>query len=168
MLFCWMLLFTGARLSEISNIQLKHLDFSNKTVAIRSLKLRKKGVFRELPLPDLVLSQLHHYLLNTLSIKVSLYAKELKSEHRRLWRFSTRSASRYVKHAMDKAEIVGVKASALGLRHGFAVEAVTKVPITLVKRWLGHTHLETTEIYLNVVGLEERIMAERMWEGMMK
>ena len=64
---------------------------------------------------------------------------------------------------MIKSDIFGKQASAKGLRHGFAVHAVSVAPLTLVKKWLGHSRLETTEIYLGVIGLEERAMAKRMW-----
>ncbi len=37
------------------------------------------------------------------------------------------------------------------------------VPITLVKRWMGHARLQTTEIYLDVIGPEERNLARKMW-----
>ena len=81
----------------------------------------------------------------------------------RLWSFSLRTASRQIKRVMKIANIKGVRGCAKGLRHGFAVNAVTKVPLTLVKKWLGHSSLKTTEIYLNIVGAEEREIASRIW-----
>lgn len=64
---------------------------------------------------------------------------------------------------MLKAGISGIRASAKSLRHGYAVNAVQKAPITLVKKWLGHGSIETTAIYLNIVGIEERKIAETVW-----
>ena len=65
---------------------------------------------------------------------------------------------------MEDAGLVGVKASAKGLRHAYGVQAaMTQVPITRIKTWLGHSSLETTEIYLDVAGAEDRAIAERMW-----
>jgi integrase/recombinase XerD len=56
-------------------------------------------------------------------------------------------------------------ASPKGLRHGFAVACLMqKVPLTAVKRWLGHARLETTAIYLDVSGSEEREFAKRLWQ----
>ena len=57
----------------------------------------------------------------------------------------------------------GPHASALGLRHGFAVHAITKVPITLVQRWMGHADASTTAIYLQIRGEEEREWAKKLW-----
>ena len=81
----------------------------------------------------------------------------------RLWEYSLRSAARYIKEVMIEANITGVRACSRGLRHGFAVNAVRIVPITLVQRWLGHSNLETTAIYLNVIGCEEREFAMKIW-----
>ena len=51
------------------------------------------------------------------------------------------------------------------LRHSFGVNAFqSNVPPHLVQRWLGHASLRTTAIYGNVIGPEERAIAERMWK----
>ena len=134
---------------------LKSLDFSNKTIILRTLKRRRNDIFRQIPVPDI--------LLNDLDVYISLQATHMKQRAGGLWQFSTRSASRYVKKTMHDAGVEGVRASALGLRHGFAVHAVTKVPITQVQKWLGHAHLQTTAIYLDVSGTEERELAKMLW-----
>ena len=151
-LFCQTLYFTGARISEVYNLMPLFIDYSNKTIVIETLKKRKKGIYREIPVPISILNDLQTFIQDN-----------SKNEDSRLWEFSLRTASRYVKEAMLKSHIVGKQASAKGLRHGFAVHAVSKVPITLVKKWLGHSRLDTTEIYLGVICLEERVMAEKMW-----
>ena len=153
-LFCQLLYYTGARIAEIHHLKTGSIDFSNKTVIIESLKKRKKGVFREIPLPIHLLESLQCYIDNLDHNNV------LETS---LWAFSLRTASRQVKRVMVKAQISGVQSCARGLRHGFAVHAITVVPITMVKKWLGHASLETTEIYLNAVGTEEREIAQRLW-----
>ena len=153
-LFCQLLHFTGARIAEIHNLTSDSIDFSNKTVILESLKKRKKGIYREIPLPDLILEDLNMYI-NSLQIETK--------DCTYLWSFSLRSASRHIKRIMNEVQITGVRSSSRGLRHGFAVYAVARVPLTLVKKWLGHAALETTEIYLNVVGAEEREIAKRIW-----
>lgn len=154
-LFCLMIYFTGARISEGVNLNVSSLDFSNKTVIIQTLKRRKKGIYRQVPLPDFLLQELKSYI------------EIRKSHHRyssnRLWFFSTRTASRHIKSVMEQAGIDGHKASSRGLRHGFAVQAVMTVPITQVQVWLGHAHLQTTSIYTRVSGIEERELAEKLW-----
>jgi integrase/recombinase XerD len=37
------------------------------------------------------------------------------------------------------------------------------VPLNFVQRWLGHSRMETTAIYLQAIGDEERAIAARMW-----
>jgi integrase/recombinase XerD len=51
-----------------------------------------------------------------------------------------------------------------GLRHGFVVACIGQnIPLTTVQKWLGHSRLETTAIYLSVAGEEEREFAKRLW-----
>lgn len=155
-LFCQLLYFTGARIAEIHNLKIQNIDFSNQTVVIETLKRRKRGIFREIPLPDLLLEILNTYINNMSSNQEEFLC---------LWKFSLRSASRYVKEVMIEAGITGARASSRGLRHGFAVHSINIAPITLVKKWLGHSRLETTAIYLNVVGTEEREIAKKVWSN---
>lgn len=149
-LFCQLLFYTGARLSEIYNLTTDSIDFSNETVVIETLKKRQRGVFREIPLPIHLLYELEKYI-------------GALNGRKALWLFSIRTASRRVKAIMMDAGITGNRCCSRGLRHGFAVHAVDKAPLTLVKKWLGHSSLETTEIYLNVIGLEERAIAKKVW-----
>ncbi|MFY0601641.1 MAG: site-specific integrase [Cyclobacteriaceae bacterium] len=151
-LFCQLLYYTGARISEIHNLTVDNIDISNGTVIIESLKKRKRGVYREIPVPNFLLKDLIGFI------------EEMQFRHDdSLWWFSLRTASRRIKSAMDAANINGIRSCAKGLRHGFAVYAVTRVPLTLVKKWLGHSSLKTTEIYLNIFGEEEREIARSLW-----
>ncbi len=71
---------------------------------------------------------------------------------------------------MAAAGIKGPQATAKGLRHGFAVACVLvepPVPLNVIQRWMGYTHICTTAIYLQVVGEEERRLAARLWGGLM-
>ncbi|WP_408042365.1 tyrosine-type recombinase/integrase [Tenacibaculum litopenaei] len=121
-LFCQLLFYTGARISEIHNLTVDRLDFSNKTVVLETLKKRRRGVFREIHLADFLLEDLEMFPQN-------LHAAQCPQK---LWCFSLRTASRYVKAIMVEAEIDCVRGSSKSLRHGYAVNAVQKAPITLV------------------------------------
>jgi integrase len=70
-----------------------------------------------------------------------------------------------VKHVMADAKIAdGPHATPKGLRHGFGIHAIRSgVPLNLVQRWLGHSSMTTTAIYLQAIGDEERTIAARMW-----
>lgn len=151
-LFSQLLYYTGARIAEIHNLTTRNIDFSNKTVVIETLKQRKQGVYREIPLPDFLLEELALYI-DAITQKEKIM--------RLLWQFSLRSASRYIKSIMHDAEIY--EGSAKSLRHGFAVHCINFAPISTVRKWLGHSSLETTSIYLDVTGVEEREIAEKIW-----
>ncbi|OIQ19385.1 MAG: hypothetical protein BM557_06310 [Flavobacterium sp. MedPE-SWcel] len=153
-LFCQLLYYTGARIAEIHNLTTGSIDFANGTVVLETLKKRKRGIYREIPLPESLLNDLQGY--------VDFLSNQNKQEQG-LWAFSLRTGSRLIKAAMKKAGINGVRSCARGLRHGFAVYAVNRVPLTMVKKWLGHASLTTTAIYLDVMGMEEREIAKRIW-----
>ena len=52
------------------------------------------------------------------------------------------------------------------LRHAFGVDGTQqRVGLSLLKKWLGHAKLETTEIYATPIGIEERKLARFMWRG---
>ncbi len=140
---------TGARMSEVLHLQADNIDLSNGCIVFESLKKRKNGVFRAVPAPK------DH--LNNLD-------KLICKNGGHLWSFSRRTGVRLVKMVMQKARIEGVQACSKGLRHSFAIAALHEnIPLTLIKKWLGHSSLATTEIYLDAIGAEERAFAKRMW-----
>ncbi len=156
-LFCQLLYYTGARIAEVHNLTTANIDIANGTVVMETLKKRQRGFYREFPLPDHLLRDLREYVGNY------RYSDESASP---LWTFSLRTASRYVKAIMHKAGITGIRSCARGLRHGFAVHAAVNkvVPISKVKKYMGHASIETTAIYLDVIGEEEREIFRRIWQ----
>ncbi len=67
---------------------------------------------------------------------------------------------------MDRAKIPdGPHKTAKGLRHGFGVAAVQAgVQLNMIRKWMGHSTMETTAIYTTALGDEERAIAARMWK----
>jgi integrase len=123
----------------------------NSAVIFETLKRRTHGFFRAVPVPD-----------ELMDILCSL--KEGKDPTERLWKFSRPTAYRMVKAKMRLAQIEGGMASPKGLRHGHGVACVAvKIPLTTIQKWLGHARIETTAIYLDVLGEEERMLARRLW-----
>ncbi|MEM9814719.1 MAG: tyrosine-type recombinase/integrase [Pseudomonadota bacterium] len=152
--FCAMLYWTGCRPSEARAVTPDHLDLEVCSVVLRSLKKRgeEKGRhFRCIPLPTAFLGEL-------------AAAHDLSCVEQRLWPFSRSTAWRRVHTVMAAAGLEGPKACAKGLRHSYGVTAaLSSVPETRIKKWLGHASLATTEIYLDMGGPEDRAIAERMW-----
>jgi len=142
---------TGCRISEALNTTSRQIDLTSKEIVFETLKQRKRGSFRAVPLPEEVISVLCRLTAG-------------KSASTKVWEFSRSTGYRFIKATMASANIRGVMASPKGLRHGFAVACLENgVPLTTVKKWLGHARLETTAIYLDVSGQEERKLAERVW-----
>jgi integrase len=155
--FCQTLGESGARISEILAVTPAAIDLENG-VAIRTLKRRKRGIIRQVPLPGELLAKLDD--------EFKLHESQLDSDlaNQRIWRFSRTTAWRYIKHVMADAGISGTPAMPKGLRHGFGVNAFQcNIPPHLVQRWMGHASLRTTAIYCDVIGPDERAFAARMW-----
>ncbi len=153
---CLTLAYSGCRLSEALNLTAYDVEVSGGLIAVRSLKKRGKIAIRQVPAPPGLLADL---------ADVHGLAEIYRSEPaRRLWTWHRTRAWQLVKAVMAVANVYHLPASPKGLRHGFGVHAVLSgVPLTMIQKWLGHANIATTAIYLDVLGPEERAIAERMW-----
>ena len=158
--FCEMLYWTGCRPSEALGLTAQHIDLDENMVIIRSLKKRgsQKGRhYRPIPLPQEFVERLDtlHYIRQ----------QQLEPDMRTpLWPFRRTTAWRRIKTVMEAAGINGTKACGRGLRHAYGVHAaLSDVPETRIKKWLGHESLDTTEVYLDMATHEDRMLAEKMW-----
>jgi len=149
--FCLTLFYTGCRISEGLNLTAERVELTGGAIVFETLKRRKRGHFRSVPIPD-SLPRLLGQVLTGLEPSA------------RIWEFSRTTAYRLVKERMKLAGIGGGMACPKGLRHGFAIACIGKnIPLTTVQKWLGHAKLETTAIYLDATGDEERELAKRLW-----
>ena len=151
-MFCLLIFWTGMRLSEAQNIKVENFDFDENKVVVQSLKKREEIKFRQIPLPQVFLQKLKSFV---------------RDNHltESLWKKSNRSHSRYIKGIMEQAKIIGPQGSAKGLRHSYAVHCISRnIPLPLIQRWMGHESITTTIIYTQLVGIEERAFAQRIWE----
>lgn len=154
-IFCMVMLETGCRISEALNIKACHIDIKNMSITLETLKKRKKGCFRTIPVSN--------NLIKKIDKKFEISNGTIHYNDN-LWNWSRMTAYRNVMSAIRLANIDGPQAMPKGLRHGFAVAALeADVPITLVQKWMGHADLRTTAIYTEVLGEEERRIASRMW-----
>lgn len=159
-LFCLTLAWSGGRISEVLALTPAAIDIESGVASIETLKRRRRGVVRQVPLPPSVLRDLD---------RAFMLRRRQRDPHlatARLWTWSRTTAWRRVKEVMAAAGISGTPAMPKGLRHSFGVNAFqVNVPPHLVQRWLGHASLRTTAIYADVMGPEERAFAARMWSG---
>jgi integrase/recombinase XerD len=150
---CMTLAYAGCRLSEALALTAARVDLAAGVLVFESLKKRRTGVFRSVPVPPTMVHGIRE-----------LHARRAKGRGVRLWPWSRMTGWRAVHAVMQAAGLEGVPASPKGLRHGFGVAAVTAgIPLNLVQKWLGHAQLSTTAVYANAVGAEEKDIARRMW-----
>ena len=157
-LFCLVLRWSGARISEALAVTPAAIDIDTGVVSIETLKRRRRGIVRQVPLPPDVIRELNCVF------RLRAVQRDPELVNERMWRFSRTTAWRYVKAVMAEAGIIGTAATPKALRHGFCVHAIqSSVPLDLVRRWLGHASLKTTSIYADLVGPEQQAFAMKMW-----
>jgi integrase/recombinase XerD len=160
--FCYVLAHTGCRISEALQLVGERIDFAAGAIVFESLKKRKRGVYRAVPVPPAVLEMLA--MVHGLKDKKKKTAAKKEKSPPPLWDFGRTTAWKKVLAVMKAAGVKGPQATPKGLRHGFGVAAIQAgIPLNLLQRWLGHAQLTTTAIYANAVGPEERNIAARMW-----
>jgi integrase/recombinase XerD len=154
--FCLTLAFTGARISEALALGTERIDASNEAIVFETLKQRRRGIFRAVPVPRRLIEFI-----------AAATGTPKHQSHPHIWPWHRTMAWKHVKRVMKKAGIADALCKPKALRHGFAVDAGQNgVPLNIVQRWLGHARIETTAIYANAIGDEERALAERMWTGL--
>lgn len=145
---CYVLAYTGCRISEALELSPNRLDTENLSLRFRTLK-RRRLLFRMVPIPDFLIA-----MLRTLSAEAE----------DRYWPIHRSTAWRLIHRVMANARIAGPMATCKGCRHSFGIIGATRnVPGPILQRFMGHASLSTTAIYLDAVGSEEREFAQRMW-----
>jgi integrase/recombinase XerD len=156
---CMTLAYAGCRLSEALALTVERVDLAVGVLVLESLKKRRTGIYRAVPVPPALLAALD--LVHGVR---ELQSRRGKGRGIRLWPWSRMTGWRAVHAIMEAARLDGPHASPKGLRHGFGVAAVSAgIPLNLVQKWLGHAQLSTTAIYADAVGEEEQSIAARMW-----
>jgi len=127
---------TGIRVSELINIKKNNIDFENDEITIRWLKNRK-AIFRVIPL--------HHSFKNSLW----MYCAKLKYDDKLF------SITRQRVDQLCKKYHLG---HCHKIRHSFAINFLRQSdsPMALLelKNLLGHSKIETTMVYLQVVPMQ--------------
>lgn len=147
-LYCYVLACTGCRVSEALSLTKQNLDPSMNLIIFETLKQRKRGVYRAVPVPPRLIELLLDLPAN-----------------KKLFTFSRYTCWRFIKRSMYEAGIMGTgHAMPKAIRHSFGIgHAQTKTPPNMTQRWFGHAKIETTHIYMNASGEEERAFASSIW-----
>ncbi len=158
--FCAVLVFCGPRISEALSLTHERIDYGDSAIVFETLKRRMRGIMRAVPVPPELLD-----LLNSVHHCRTARVDEQQTGER-LWSWSRTTAWRKVREVMEQAEIPLHLRKPKALRHGFGAAAATNsVVITLIKKWLGHARIETTEHYTMLLGREERMLAKGTWRN---
>jgi integrase/recombinase XerD len=157
--FCGTLAHTGCRISEALALTADRVDIDDGVLVFESLKKRRKGVYRAIPVPPAFLAT-----LDTVHDLKAARSGPNSGKGVYLWPWSRPTGWRYVRAVMKAAGVEGIHATPKGLRHGFGIKAVvSNVPLNMTQKWLGHAQLATTAIYADATGPEEKQLAQRMW-----
>ena len=147
-LLCRFLYFTGSRVTEAISMNLSRIDIETKEAVLRTLKKKDRNERRRIPLPDDLMKE--------------LLSQSAQTE--KFWPISRSTVWRIVKDVMKDARIEGIHATCKGLRHSFAVRlTLENVPISEIRLLMGHSHIDTTAIYLAVKDAERRELVSRSW-----
>jgi site-specific recombinase XerD len=137
-----LLLQTGMRIGELSNLHIEDVDLKKKQVLIRPYESRDT---RTVPLSDAAVKAIESYL-----------AVRPKSDDNTL--FLTKTGNpflvRNIRTAVDRYfKIAGIEnAKVNDLRHTFIIHQLRAgTPINYVSRLVGHKRLSTTEKYLKLI-----------------
>ena len=148
-MLCLVLVLSGCRLTEALNLSRADILSAENAILIRSLKKRDKIIYQQIPLP--------HGIITGLLVLG-------KKRQNMIFPWKRTQALSHIKRVMQEVDIDGIRATARGLRHTFGAHGIhCGVPLTLLQRWFGHYSIETTAIYTQILGPEERAVAKKMW-----
>ena len=119
---CMTLAYAGCRLSEALAPTADRVDLAAGMLVFESLKKRRTGIYRTVPVPPALLDTLD--LVHGIR---ELQARRAKGRGERLWPWSRMTGWRAVHAVMAAARLDGPHASPKGLRHGSGVAAVSGV-----------------------------------------
>jgi len=132
------LLGTGRRVSEILKIRKNDINLESRRLRIATLKKRKKVTEN---------IRLHQDVAYWLSI----YIGSLKADDK-VFNFTRQYADELIKNYAQVAGIDYKRTSCHIFRHTFAVRWLEQgKPIHKLRRHLGHSHIQTTMVYLKIV-----------------
>ena len=156
---CMVLAYSGCRLSEALALTADRVDMVAGVLTFESLKKRRRGIYRAVPVPPALLDA-----LDMVHGVREAQGRPGGGQGVRLWEIGRTTAWRRINEAMNRAGISGAHANPKGLRHAFGVAAIQQgIALNMVQKWLGHADLATTAIYADAIGQEEQDIAARMW-----
>ena len=134
----------GLRKTEGHKLRLQDIDFDRKTVFVEQGKNYKDRI---IPMSAGVYKELQDYIYS--------YRHTLKLKHKRLFIKSPATIDKSLKHLQNTCEDENIKAKRLSLhvlRHSIATHLLQNgMSIENISLFLGHSSLESTQIYTHLV-----------------
>jgi len=134
----------GLRKTEGYNLTVNDIDFDKKTIFIRQGKNYKDRI---VPMNESVYKALQHYIYNFRNLQ--------KVNHKRLFIHHTTSLSRSLKELQQTTQNEAIQSKRLTLhilRHSIATHLMQNgMSIENISRFLGHSSLDSTQIYTHIV-----------------
>jgi len=130
----------GLRVSEVINLKVKDLDFSNNYIHIKESKNKKDRITL---LPEKLTNSLKNLIAGKEMNDIVFFSE-------RGGKLSTRTAQKIFENSL---KIVSVKKNATfhSLRHSFATHLLENgTDIRYIQSLLGHANIKTTQIYTKV------------------
>ncbi len=146
--------FTGARISEVINIDYGDIDFRNAEIRLITLKRhnpKKKGAYRIIPVPA------------NLTGEIASYIAQYPHMKDKAFKVDRSNFNKVFKELCQESNIPKDLSHPHILRHTRAIKLLRAgVPVTIVQDILGHSALTTTAVYLKMSGQEAKgIMKEK-------
>ncbi|WP_166426121.1 site-specific integrase [Paraglaciecola sp. 20A4] len=176
-LFCEVLHWTGARLTEPLILCPRLIDIDNYSITLQTLKRRKvsktgkpqKPQFRSIPVPKELIENLDLIF----NIRKAKRTGDQALLDKLFWPNATDSKKpisrttswNIIKRVLLSVNINGPQACPKGLRHGFGVAmTLAGMDVFKLRDRLGHVSAETTQIYRQVVGRDDHDLQMQYWE----
>ncbi len=151
--YCMIVLFLncGMRLSELVKLDLKDVDFSEKSMVIHGKGNKDRLIY----INDICVETLQDYIASREQPESEPHAIFLSSQRKRI---STRRVEQIVDKALKSAELDGMGFSVHKLRHTSAtlMYQYGGTDTLVLKDVLGHSNIATTEIYTHVSNQQVR------------
>jgi len=134
----------GLRRSEGHRLTLDHINFDNRTIFVEKGKNYKDRI---VPMSEGVYKDLQDYVYN--------FRHRQNLKHKRLFIYTAGSLLRNLNYLQQQSENQTIRAKRItlhSLRHSIATHLLqNKMDIENIQQFLGHSSLETTQIYTHIV-----------------
>lgn len=138
----------GLRCQEVRKLQIQDLDFERNMMHIRQSKGKKD---RYVPMGPLLINEIKNYLMQDKPVKWLFNGKNFNG-------YSPQGVQRAIREAHRRTSIQK-RITPHTLRHTYATHLLEQgLDIVSIKELLGHSHIQTTMVYLHVVMKNNKVV----------